>query len=117
MCGMAIVGTPAAVAERTPVGESSIATQSRGSTPRRRGGREVGLRVRLAVADLVARDEDVEGALRQAAQTASTSDRHDIVTSADGTPASPSRSSSRAPGRHGTATLDPGDDAVEQARR
>ena len=32
-CGTARVGTPAATAERTPVGESSMATQSRTSTP------------------------------------------------------------------------------------
>jgi putative RecB family exonuclease len=35
-CGTAIVGTPAATAERTPVGESSMATQSAASTPRER---------------------------------------------------------------------------------
>ena len=33
MCGMAMVGTPAAVAERTPVGESSRATHAAGSAP------------------------------------------------------------------------------------
>jgi putative RecB family exonuclease len=35
-CGTASVGTPAATAERTPVGESSMATQSPGATPSRR---------------------------------------------------------------------------------
>ena len=66
-CGTASVGTPAATAERTPVGESSIATQSSRRHAEQPGGRAVGLGVRLAVRDLVAGDHRGEGALGQGA--------------------------------------------------
>ena len=64
-CGTARVGTPAATAERTPVGESSMATQSAHLDAERAGRSEVGLGVRLAVLDLVAGDDRGEGALGQ----------------------------------------------------
>ena len=58
-----MVGTPAATAERTPVGESSMATQRETSDAERGGCSEVGLRVRLAVADLVPGDDRREAAV------------------------------------------------------
>ena len=57
---------PAASADRAPVFESSMATQSRGVDAEQSGGVQVGLGVRLALADRVAGDDDVEGAVAAA---------------------------------------------------
>ena len=95
---------PAASADRAPVLESSIATQSRGVDAEQPGGVEVRLRVRLALAHRVAGDHHVEGALGAARRGPG---RRTVRTTS-----SPARracrrpagraSSSRAPGRQGT---------------
>ena len=101
--GTPSVAHPAAKAEATPVGESSIATTCRvdAESVRRRAIR---LGVGLAVRHLVAGDRGCERPAGAAAMTASASRRHDIVTSAQGTPAATHSASSRAaPGRHGSS--------------
>ena len=84
MCGMTITWQPAAVAERTPVGESSSATQSRGDTDSARAaaryGSGCGLPRRTSSPTIVAANEP----RGSSATIASASRRHDIVTSAHG---------------------------------
>ena len=104
--GTARVGTPAATAERTPVGESSMATQSSGDTPSSAGRRAVGLGVRLAVRDLVAGDHGGEGARQRVDDgIRQRPPRHRDERAGHALrPAAPT-SSSRAPGRHGTCSV------------
>ena len=104
--GTARVGTPAATAERTPVGESSMATQSSGDTPSSRAAARYGSGCGLPCETSSPVTTAAKVPSGSAPTTASASDRHDIVTSALGTPSSRSaESSSRAPGRHGTCSV------------
>ena len=71
-----------ATAERTPVGRVLDGHAVRGRHAEQPGRGPVGLGVRLAVRDLVAGHHRGEGPVGQRGDTASASDRHDMVTSA-----------------------------------
>ena len=104
MFGTATTTQPAAVADSTPVGESSMATHCTGSTPSRDAARRYGSGCGLPwrTASPVITAWNVIGA--SASTTASVSRLQDIVTSAHGTPlALRSASRRRAPGRQGRA--------------
>ena len=105
---------------RRPTARPSASPRSprtaRGSAPSRLGRHQVRRRVaacRASTSSPVMTASNVIGG--SAATIGSTIRRHDIVTSAHGTPASlSSRSRRRAPGRHGMSLAQAGDDAVEQ---
>ena len=101
-CGTAITTHPAAVADLTPVGESSIAMQSRVRTPSARAAVRKGSGCGLPLATSSPAITSVNESGGSASTTASANRRHDMVTNAVGMPAALIRaSSSRAPGRHG----------------
>ena len=104
MCGTPMATAPAEVAEARPGGESSMATQSAMSTPRRSAAVRYGSGCGLRLGDLVARDELVEGVERDRRDDVlgHRPDRHRDERGAACPPRAARRSSSRAPGRHGT---------------
>ena len=105
-CGTANTVAPAASAEATPVGESSIAIQRVISTPRRSAANRYGSGCGLPRSTSSPTTDTSNAPAGNASITSFAKRRHDMVTNAVGiSDARTSANNSRAPGRHGTLRL------------